>query len=177
MLRPRHQQRIRRVRVEERLVTARLAADGVACCPRGRLLVGEAWSVAGVADGPATASFNVGGLVVVPRVLGFRVFVLVFVVGRVFGFHGSERKARGATRLPRAALVKSLPLSPDVLLEQHDAEVAQRLMFEARLLPLGGMPWARIGELAGHGDLVTTARTYTHVVADEAELDYAAVLR
>ncbi len=45
------------------------------------------------------------------------------------------------------------------------------------LLHLGGMPWARIGELVGHGDLVTTARTYTHVVADEAELDYAAVLR
>jgi hypothetical protein len=30
------------------------------------------------------------------------------------------------------------------------------------------MPWARIGELVWHGDLVTTARTYTHVVADEA---------
>jgi len=43
------------------------------------------------------------------------------------------------------------------------------------LLHLGGMPWARIGELVGHGDLVTTARTYTHVVADEAEIDYAAV--
>jgi hypothetical protein len=27
-----------------------------------------------------------------------------------------------------------------------------------------------------HGDLVTTARTYTHVVADEAELDYPEVL-
>jgi integrase len=44
------------------------------------------------------------------------------------------------------------------------------------LLHLGGMPWARIGELVGHGDLVTTARTYTHVVADEAELEYAKVL-
>jgi hypothetical protein len=29
------------------------------------------------------------------------------------------------------------------------------------------MPWARIGELVGHDDLMTTARTYTHVVADE----------
>jgi hypothetical protein len=38
------------------------------------------------------------------------------------------------------------------------------------------MPWARIGGLVGHGDLVTTARTYTHVVADEAELDYAKAL-
>ena len=45
------------------------------------------------------------------------------------------------------------------------------------LLHLGGMPWARIGELVGHDDLMTTARTYTHVVADEAELDYEAMLR
>jgi integrase len=40
------------------------------------------------------------------------------------------------------------------------------------LLHLAGMPWARIGELVGHDDLMTTARTYTHVVADESELDY-----
>jgi integrase len=40
------------------------------------------------------------------------------------------------------------------------------------LLHLGGMPWARIGELVGHDDLVTTARTYTHVVADQRELAY-----
>jgi hypothetical protein len=38
------------------------------------------------------------------------------------------------------------------------------------------MPWARIGELVGHGDVVTTARTYRHVVASEDELDYAARL-
>jgi hypothetical protein len=31
--------------------------------------------------------------------------------------------------------------------------------------------------MVGHSDLVTTARTYTHVVADEAELDYGALLR
>jgi len=37
------------------------------------------------------------------------------------------------------------------------------------------MPWARIGELVGHDDLMTTARTYPHVVADEAELDYDAL--
>jgi integrase len=47
----------------------------------------------------------------------------------------------------------------------------------ASLLHLGGMPWARIGELVGHDDLVTTARTYTHVVVDERELDYADLLR
>jgi hypothetical protein len=39
------------------------------------------------------------------------------------------------------------------------------------------MPWARIGELVGHDDLVTTARTSTHVVADEGEIDYEAVLQ
>jgi hypothetical protein len=44
------------------------------------------------------------------------------------------------------------------------------------LLHLVGMPWARIGELVGHDDLVTTARTYTHVVVDERELDYDALL-
>jgi integrase len=44
------------------------------------------------------------------------------------------------------------------------------------LLHLGGMPWARIGELVGHDDLMTTAKTYTHVVADEAEPDYEALL-
>lgn len=44
------------------------------------------------------------------------------------------------------------------------------------LLHLGGMPWARIGELVGHDDLMTTARTYTHVVADEAELNYVALM-
>ena len=44
------------------------------------------------------------------------------------------------------------------------------------LLHLGGMPWARIGELVGHDDLVTTARTSTHVIGDEAELDYPAIL-
>jgi integrase len=44
------------------------------------------------------------------------------------------------------------------------------------LLHLGGIPWARIGEQVGHDDLVTTVRTYTHVLADERELDYAKLL-
>lgn len=38
------------------------------------------------------------------------------------------------------------------------------------------LSWARIGEQVGHGDLVTTARTYTHVLVDEAELDHAKLL-
>jgi integrase len=45
------------------------------------------------------------------------------------------------------------------------------------LLHLRGVPWARIGEFVGQRDLTVTANTYTHVIADEAELDYAALLR
>jgi integrase len=44
------------------------------------------------------------------------------------------------------------------------------------LLHLAGMPWARIGEQVGHDDLVTTARTYTHIISNEAELDYPSAL-
>jgi hypothetical protein len=39
------------------------------------------------------------------------------------------------------------------------------------LLHLGGIPWARIGEHVGQ--LAITANTYSHVLADETELDYA----
>jgi integrase len=35
---------------------------------------------------------------------------------------------------------------------------------------------ARIGEQVGHDDITTTSRVYTHVVADENELDYAGLL-
>ena len=45
------------------------------------------------------------------------------------------------------------------------------------LLHLRGVPWARIGEFVGQRDLTVTANTYTHVLVDETELDYAALLR
>jgi integrase len=45
------------------------------------------------------------------------------------------------------------------------------------LLHLGGVPWARIGEHVGQRNLAATANTYSHVLADEAELDYAGMLR
>lgn len=41
---------------------------------------------------------------------------------------------------------------------------------------LRGVPWARIGELVGQRNLAVTVNTYTHVMADEVELDYAEVL-
>jgi integrase len=36
-----------------------------------------------------------------------------------------------------------------------------------------GVSWARIGEQVGHDDITTTSRVYTHVVADEREVDYS----
>jgi integrase len=82
---------------------------------------------------------------------------------RVFERFTSERFRTALTRACTAAGVPSF--SP------HDLRHRR-----VSLLHLGGMPWARIGELVGHDDLVTTARTYTHVVVDERELDYAELL-
>jgi integrase len=45
------------------------------------------------------------------------------------------------------------------------------------LLHLRGVPWARIGEFVGQRNLSVTADTYSHVLADERELDYAQLLK
>jgi integrase len=71
----------------------------------------------------------------------------------------------------RTALARACTAAGVPLLAPHDLRHRR-----VSLLHLGGMPWARIGEQVGHDDLVTTARTYTDVVADERELDYAEVL-
>jgi len=39
-----------------------------------------------------------------------------------------------------------------------------------------GVPWGRIAEFVGQRDLTVTANTYTHVLGDETELDYAKLL-
>jgi integrase len=83
---------------------------------------------------------------------------------RVFETFTSERFRTALTRACTAAGVPAF--SP------HDLRHRR-----VSLLHLGGVPWARIGELVGHDDLVTTARTYTHVVVDERELDYSELLR
>jgi integrase len=44
------------------------------------------------------------------------------------------------------------------------------------LLHLRGMPWARIGSLVGQRDLSVTANTYSHVLIDEDEVEYAKLL-
>ena len=41
---------------------------------------------------------------------------------------------------------------------------------------LRGVRWARIGEFVGQRNLAVTANTYTHVLVDERELDYATLL-
>lgn len=82
---------------------------------------------------------------------------------RLFQGFGADRFRTALTRAATAAAVPAF--SP------HDLRHRR-----VSLLHLGGMPWARIGELVGHGDLVTTARTYTHVVADEREIDHTTML-
>jgi integrase len=70
------------------------------------------------------------------------------------------------TALARASTAAGVPL-----LSPHDLRHRR-----ISLLHVGGMPWARIGEQVGHDDLMTTARTYTHVVTNETEVDYKAQL-
>jgi hypothetical protein len=38
------------------------------------------------------------------------------------------------------------------------------------------VPWARIGEFVGQRNLAVTANTYSHVLIDETELNYAEVM-
>ncbi len=78
------------------------------------------------------------------------------------GFGGD----RFRTTLARACTAAGVPtFSP------HD------LRHHRILVPhLGGVPWPRIGEHVGQRNLAVTANTYTHVLADEAELDYARFL-
>jgi integrase len=44
------------------------------------------------------------------------------------------------------------------------------------LLHLRGVPWAVIRAQVGQRNLAVTANTYTHVLTDETELDYTALL-
>ena len=70
----------------------------------------------------------------------------------------------------RTAIAKACRALAIPLFSPHD--LRQRIS----LLHLSGMPWARIGEFVGQRNLKTTAETYTHVMLDEGELDYAALI-
>lgn len=60
----------------------------------------------------------------------------------------------------------------------HLALVAARHLRYRRisLLHLRGVPRARVAEFVGQRDLTVTASTYTHVLVDERELEYAELL-
>lgn len=81
----------------------------------------------------------------------------------VFGGFGADRFRTALTRACTGAGIASFP---------HDLRHRRVSLLHAQ-----GLPWARIGELVGHADLVTTARTYTHVLVDEREIEYADLVR
>jgi len=83
---------------------------------------------------------------------------------RVFQGFGGDRFRTAVTRACTAAGVPAF--SP------HDLRHRR-----ISLLHLSGLPWARIGEHVGQRNLAVTANTYTHVLADEAELDYERMLQ
>ena len=82
----------------------------------------------------------------------------------VFGGFGADRFRTALARACRGAGVPTF--SP------HDLRHRR-----VSLLHDQGVSWARIGELVGHGDIVTTARTYTHVLGDRRELDYGELVK
>ena len=83
---------------------------------------------------------------------------------RVFQSFGGDRFRTALTRACTAAGVPAF--SPHHLRHRR-----------VSLLHLAGVPWARIGEHVGQRNLAVTANTYSHVLADEAELDYASLVR
>jgi integrase len=82
---------------------------------------------------------------------------------RVFEGTTQERLRRSIARACTAAAVPAF--SP------HDLRHRRISLLHAR-----HVSWARIGELVGQRNLAVTANTYTHVLVDEAELDYARLL-
>jgi integrase len=82
---------------------------------------------------------------------------------RVFQGFGADRFRTALTRACTAAGVPRF--SP------HDLRHRR-----ISLLHLSGVPWARIGQHVGQRNLAVTANTYSHVLADETELDYDALL-
>lgn len=82
---------------------------------------------------------------------------------RVFQGFGADRFRTAIARACSAAGVPAF--SP------HDLR-HRRISLEH----LRGQPWARIGELVGQRNLSVTANTYTHVLVDETEIDYTALL-
>jgi integrase len=71
----------------------------------------------------------------------------------------------------RTAIAKACKAAGIPLFSPHDLRHRR-----ISLLHLRGVPWARIGEFVGQRNLAVTANTYSHVLVDEAEVNYAALL-
>lgn len=71
----------------------------------------------------------------------------------------------------RTSIAKACKAAAVPLFSPHDLRHRR-----ISLLHLRGVPWARIAESVGQRNLSVTANTYTHVLVDEAELDYARLL-
>ena len=71
----------------------------------------------------------------------------------------------------RTAIAKACKAAGVTVFSPHDLRHRR-----ISLLHLRGMPWARIREQVGQTDLSVTANTYSHVMLDESEVEYAALL-
>jgi integrase len=71
----------------------------------------------------------------------------------------------------RTSIAKACKAAAVPLFSPHDLRHRR-----ISLLHLRGIPWARIGEFVGQRNLAVTANTYSHVLVDEAELDYPRLL-
>ena len=76
----------------------------------------------------------------------------------------------GANAL-RTAIAKACKAAGIPVFSPHDLRHRR-----ISLLHLRGVPWARIGEFVGQRDLTVAANTYTHVLADETEVNYVKLL-
>jgi integrase len=85
---------------------------------------------------------------------------------------GRDRSLRHGADALRTSIAKACKAAGVPLWSPHDLRHRR-----ISLLHLRGVPWARIRR-AGRAarNLAVTANTYSHVLVDEAELDYAGLL-
>lgn len=92
------------------------------------------------------------------------------------GVAPNPARDRVRIRLPHERRPEIAPPAAEHVLAVH-ALLPSRYRLPLLVLEhLRGVPWARIGELVGQRNLAVTANTYTHVLTDEAELDYSELL-
>jgi integrase len=90
---------------------------------------------------------------------------------RRFRDHDARMFAESGADALRTSIAKACKAEGIPLWSPHDLRHRR-----ISLLHLRGIPWARIGEFVGQKSLSVTADTYTHVLTDEREVDYAELL-